>query len=491
MAMVTGWASNALVEGAEASPPKQSAHTLHDPTRPVYHLVSQAKRSHIADPNFAFYWKGRYHLFYIAARNLETRRRNFAHVSSTDMVHWKHHPETNFGGLSGTMFLNAEGVPTIIGKSSKAITMLTPMDDQLEQWELLTTVEPTFGPGQDDARMSEKHWDPDAWVVGDTTYALIGSHPLSPESQPALLKTTDMKTFHFVDYFLDVDVPGVARSSDVKTNDDLSCPNFFPLGNKWMMLCISHNKGCRYYLGDWKDEKFIPDFHGWMNWHKGDNGSKHGHGGDVFAPESLLTPDGRRVMWAWLFAQSTLRVSPNWQEVISLPRELSLPEDGILRIKPLRELEQLRYNLKTANTMRVEAGTPYRLKNISGDTMELMVSIKQGDAKRYGVKILCDQDNGKGLDVVVNTQAKTLQVGKSIAPLELKDDEEIQLRIFIDRSVVEVFANDKQAVVWQHVYEAGDLGVCLFSEGGAMEVSEVKNWQMRSSLPELKSGEGN
>lgn len=492
--MVAGCVSLALLTlagGAEAPPPKLPDHLINDPTRPVYHLVSQSKRSHIADPNFAFYWKGRYHLFYITVRNGVTKKRNFAHVSSTDMVHWQHHPETNFGGLSGTMFLSTEGVPTIIGKSSKKITMLTPMDNQLEQWELLTTVEPTFGPGQDGSRMSEKHWDPDAWVVGDTTYVLIGSHPLSPESQPALLKTTDMKTFHFVDYFLDVDVPGVARSSDVKTNDDLSCPNFFPIGDKWMMLCISHNKGCRYYLGDWKDEKFIPDFHGWMNWYKGENGSKHGHGGDVFAPESLLTPDGRRVMWAWLFAQSTLRVSPNWQEVISLPRELSLPEDGILRIKPLRELEQLRHNLKTENNIRVEAAVPHRLKNISGDTMELMVTIKRGDAQRYGVKILCDQDNGKGLAVVVDTRAKTLQVGKSIAPLELKAGEEIQLRIFIDRSVVEVFANDRQAVVWQHVYEAGDTGVCLFSEGGAMEVSEVKSWQMSSSLPELKSREGN
>ena len=158
---------------------------------------------------------------------------------------------------------------------------------------------------------------------------------------------------------------------------------------------------------------------------------------------------------------------------------MSLPEDGILRIKPLRELEQLRYNLKTANTMRVEAGTPHRLENISGDTMELMVSIKQGDAKRYGVKVLCDQDKGKGLDVVVEPGSKSLHVGGTTAPLDLKDGEEIQLRIFIDRSVIEVFANDRQAVVWQHVYEAGDTEVYLFSEGGAMEVSEVKGWQMK------------
>ena len=73
-------------------------------------------------------------------------------------------------------------------------------------------------------------------------------------------------------------------------------------------------------------------------------------------------------------------------------------------------------------------------------------------------------------------------MGGATAPLELNDGEEIQLRIFIDRSVIEVFANDKQAVVWQHVYEAGDIGVCLFSEGEAMEVSEVKSWQMKPAV---------
>ncbi|MDA1078829.1 MAG: hypothetical protein O2908_07240, partial [Verrucomicrobia bacterium] len=153
-----------------AQPP---AHTLNDPTRPIYHLVSQDKRSHIADPNFAFYWKGRYHLYFIAARNPVTKERNFAHVSSTDMVNWKYHRETNFGGLSGTLFLSPDGVPTIIGKASKQITLHRPLDDQLEHWELLTEVVPTFGPGQDGKRMSEKHWDPDAWVEGNTTYILI------------------------------------------------------------------------------------------------------------------------------------------------------------------------------------------------------------------------------------------------------------------------------------------------------------------------------
>jgi sucrose-6-phosphate hydrolase SacC (GH32 family) len=76
---------SAMAASAEAQAPKPDqppAHTLNDPTRPVYHLVSQVKGSHIADPNFALYWKGRYHLFYITARNSVTKKRWFSASSA-------------------------------------------------------------------------------------------------------------------------------------------------------------------------------------------------------------------------------------------------------------------------------------------------------------------------------------------------------------------------------------------------------------------------
>jgi len=446
-----------------------------DRTRPTYHLISQQAKSHIADPNFAFFWKGRYHLFYISGGA------GFAHVSSADMVHWRHHPNTNFGGLSGTMFLNTDGTPTIIAKPGRLISLLTPLDDDLEKWSEPVKINPVVKPGQDGSKIS--FWDPDAWTEGNTTYAVFGVYPLTPEKEATLMKSVDMKTWDFLGQFLARDMPGVTSTADTKTNDDISCPNFFKLGNKWMLLCISHNRGCRYYLGDWKNEKFIPDFHGWMNWSQEGGANKHGHGGDVFAPESLLTPDGRRVMWAWIFACSHKRMSETWHEVQSLPRELSLPRDGVLRIKPLRELKKLRYNPVSEKNLIVEDGVPYRLKNISGDTIEIMVTIKQGDAKRYGLRLLCDKDNGKGLDLVVAPADKTIKLGSTSAPLQLKPGEDIQLQIFVDRSIVEVFANDRQAVVKQYDYAQGDVGICLFSQGGPMMIPELKGWQVTASNP--------
>ena len=38
---------------------------------------------------------------------------------------------------------------------------------------------------------------------------------------------------------------------NVLKEEDISCPNFFKINNKWVLLCISHTHGCRYYIGKW------------------------------------------------------------------------------------------------------------------------------------------------------------------------------------------------------------------------------------------------
>jgi sucrose-6-phosphate hydrolase SacC (GH32 family) len=137
---------------------------------------------------------------------------------------------------------------------------------------------------------------------------------------------------------------------NVLQGEDVSCANFFPLGDsgKWMLLCISHSHGCRYYLGEWDTEceQFVPESHHRMNWHPAGVPPHRGkpphfalQHTDFFAPESLLIEDGRRVMWAWL---PTLDLALQGKTIQSLPRELSLGDDGKLRIAPLRELASLR-----------------------------------------------------------------------------------------------------------------------------------------------------
>ena len=413
------------------------------------------------DPNPAFFYKGRYHLHYIYKNNHGFA---FAHVSSKDMVTWKWHPtvlvepNTGHGMFSGTGFFTKDGRPAMIyhgqGADNNFITFA--MDDQLNKWTKSVAVKPKTKSGQvAEIRM----WDPDCWLNGDTYYAISGGGP------PHVMKSSNLEQWEYLGLLLHDDMPDLG----VNKNEDVSCPNMFKIGDKWMLLCISHGMGCRYYLGDFKDEKYLPEFHAMMNWRKW----------DFFAPESLLTPDGRRVMWAWC------RLEGAQSAIQSLPRELDLPKDGVLRIKPLRELEKLRYDPRDEGDITVKSDSNHMLKTLSGDTLELSVTIKPASAKEYGVSVFCD-NVGKGFPITVKPENKTLAMGEIAPPFELKKGEDLNLRIFLDKGMIEVFVNDRQAAVYMHPHTQENVGIALFSKGGDI-AAKVKGWQIKS----IYTGQGN
>ena len=76
--------------------------------------------------------------------------------------------------------------------------------------------------------------------------------------------------------------------------------------------------------------------------------------------------------------------------------------------------------------------------------------------------------------------AKTVEAG----PFTLPADEPLKLRVFVDKSVVEVFANGRQAVM-RRIYPSrpDSVGVKLFSSGGPAEVRVVHAWEMAPSNP--------
>ena len=442
----------------------------------TYHLAHPGPDKAIpADPNCAIYYQGRYHLFYIH----QNQGHSFAHVSSTDMVHWKWHvttltpPKTGHGMFSGTAFLTREGKPAIIyhGQGTDRNQIAFALDDELEQWSKPVAVEPLTESGTP-AEM--RHWDPDCWRIGDVYYALGGG------SNPTLAKSTDLRNWTFLGELFHPEFP---TDLGVDKGEDTSCANMFKLGDKWILLCISHGLGCRYYLGDFRDGKYLPDFHAMMNWARW----------DFFAPESLLTPDGRRVMWAWCtpWVNGMQKVGRpvDFEPLIngkiqpgiqSLPRQLSLSSDGGLRIKPLRELETLRYGEKQEEQIKVRSDSSYTLKDIAGDTIELEIVFDQPVAREFGVRVLCGQDGSQGFPIALGRENKSLTVGYINPPFELKDGEDLTLRIFIDKSMIEVFASDRQAAVAWHEYQPQDTRVTLFSQGGDTTIKSVTAWKMKS-----------
>ena len=488
--MITMMASVCSAQGLKAELETPAMPENPSETWLTYHLAHPGPGNATpGDPNPAFFWKGRYHLHYIykdrAARKKQKGRDwgpDWAHVSSEDMVHWTWHPTVlgpktmGHGMFSGTGFITKDDRAGIIyhGRGSKRNWISYALDDNLDQWSKPEVVLPNDKDGNPVTDMP--YFDPDLWINGDTYYAL---NARSSSQSPVIMKSDNLKDWDYIGELLHPDFD--EEKLGVGKEEDISCPNMFKLGDKWMLLCISHNLGCRYFIGDFKDEQFLPEQHGMMNW----------AAWDFFAPESLLTPDGRRVMWSWCttIMSKKRQITPREKNfgslkiqtgIQSLPRELSLSEDGVLLIKPLRELEKLRTDEKREEDLTVKSDTTHILKGMAGDTMELEIVMEAPSASEFGVKVLCDKDGNNGFTISSGKGSKTLTVDYIKPPFELQEGEGLTLRIFIDKNMIEVFANDRQAAVAWHEYDPKDLHVSLFSKGGDLKVKSVSAWQMKS-----------
>lgn len=454
---------------------------LSDPARPGYHFVIPEGIGMPFDPNGAIYWKGRYHLFYIFQdKRSGWEDHHWGHVSSTDLFHWREHPTGLIGGMfSGNCFLDKDGRPTMcyheVGEGN---AMAVALDDDLNEWKKLESnpITPKTHEG-DEHHGKYRSWDPFGWLEGDTYYVIFGG------ANPAIAKAPTLGGEW--EYVGDLFAHGV---EGVSINEDVSCADFFELGGKHVLLCISHRMGCRYYVGEWKNEQFYPETHAQMSWV--DN--------SFFAPESLVDDKGRRIMWAWLFDEPEFGVRSEfgWSGTMSLPRVLTLGDDNLLRIDVPEEIEALRYGAVKKKGLTVSSGAEMPLDDIGGNSLELILDMDSTDASQFGVKV-CVSPNGEEETVIFydategklkvdtrnsgpNDTPKTVEA----APFELKRGERLKLRVFVDKSVVEVFANSRQAVM-RRIYpsRADSVGVRLFSTGGDTNVNSLDAYNITPSNP--------
>lgn len=449
-----------------------------DPERPGYHFVVPEGIAMPFDPNGAIYWNERYHLFYIFQDSRSGERADhWGHVSSKDLFHWQHHPTGLRDGMySGNCFINRDGVPTICyHQKGEGNAIAVALDDELNAWHKLESnpITPGTNPG-DQFYGKYRSWDPFGWFEGDSYYAIFGG------SRPAVVKSPNLEgEWRYVGDLFEHGVDGVSLDEDV------SCPDLFKLDSKHVLLCISHRLGCRYYVGEWKNERFCPESHAQMSWI--DN--------SFFAPESLLDNRGRRIMWAWLMDEPEfgVRSSYGWSGVMSLPRVLSMGADGLLRMDVPEEIESLRRHHFERQGLTIHDGEDLQTE-VRGSSLELQIEIESHDALAYGVKVCASPDRSEETSIYYDAVAKQLKVDtrnsgpedtpKAIesAPFELMDGERLKLRIFVDKSVVEVFANQRQAIA-RRIYPSCPQSVDtrLFSRGGTAFICEFSAWEITPS----------
>ena len=488
------------------------AHLAADRHRPLYHFMPPA--AWMNDLNGTLFWRGRYHLFYqFNPRGAYWHRIQWAHASSVDLMHWVHHPVAlvpdaagpdRVGCFSGGAVITREGVPTFIYFGNPdGVCLASSDDDLLLHWTKhpANPVIPQPRAGDPDFGRYEVH-DPCAWLDGDTYYAAVNRrHPRGMGDAAYLFKSPDLRRWQFVDRFYE------SRREWTEPDEDCAVPDFFPLGGRHMLLFCSHLQGTQYYLGAMHGERFHPEIHGRMSW----------EGGQLGGARTLLDAGGRRILFDWVreIRGVERERAAGWSGVMTLPRILGLAADGSLTIEPVPEVEMLRYHHRSRRGLTVPAGAERVVDGIAGDALELGLEIDPAQAHEVGVAVRRSPDGAEQTTVAYDAQAGVIRVdvsrasldpeivyhryrpsanGRALlatlppnkrtvsaqeAPFALAPGEPLKLRLFLDRSLLEVYANGRQCVT-QRIYPTREdaTGVGLFARGGAATVRQLDAWDL-------------
>ena len=487
-----------------------------DSHRPGYHYLPPDGQ--LQDIDGTLYWRGAYHMTYLTHPIFPGGPAYWAHASTKDLIHWQDHPFAispepgsydEYGIWSGGA-IDANGVATIAytGKTNpetyethpdiktEVQCIATSTDDDLIHW--------TKNPGNPVITEPPKNLDvtafrdPCLWRENDGWGMLIGSGIRGLGGSVLLYKSSNMEEWQFIGEMFSDNSGSTGWAWEV--------PDFFQIGNKWILLVSpilrEVDNGSIYYIGEYDGRKFKPERSGILD-----------SGWLYRAPETFWAPDGRRLTFAWLFEGRSweARVRAGWTGTTSIPRELSLHNDNSLRITPISELQSLRGNHCKIRKILLDTDSQVWHSTINSPQVEIYVEINRGNANSIKLNILCSPDNAEITSVIYNWSTaqlsldttnsstnnsddllKEIQVAgigsaRSLAaaltepPFSLGNGESLRLHVFVDRSIVEVFANERSCLT-SRVYptRSDSIGVSMQAIGGSAMIESLDVWNLKS-----------
>ena len=454
-----------------------------DPTRPVYHFRPLAQW--MSDPCATIYHKGYYHLFHQFAPNGDhitpELRMCWGHARSKDLVHWEYLPLALWASRdvgerrcnSGSITINGDGQPMIFytscpikHKSARQQWAATGSHDLL-RWKKvpdnpLLTVETHGGP-----RFGNGWSDPFVFQVAGRNFMIIGAevgHVVALPIYEAL--DSQMVRWEYRGYLLE---------STKQKMSEYECPNFFKLGDKWVLLW-SPGSQVKYMVGsfDLENLRFHPEKEGIVDHSYGPR-FPHFLTRGLYATNVLFDETGRPAIFAWA---SGFKQGRGWNGCLTLPRTMTLGADGRPRQSPVAELKKLRSEHFRMDDVNVNSDG-HLVEGVGGDTLEIVAQLELGSAESAGINLRRSDDGTRA--VTIRYDGQDLNVAGTSFGFQLAEDEPtLKLHVFLDKSLMEVFVNDGRECVTRVIYpEEGDLGIELFASGGSARLRSLDVWKMR------------
>jgi len=190
-----------------------------------------------------------------------------------------------------------------------------------------------------------------------------------------------------------------------------------------------------------------------------------------------------------------------WRSAMSLPREVSLTQtaDGPRLVQDsVKEVDKLAGKVTYADRKgaAISAGTHPLPGAASGQVQQVDVTFSPGTAAKAGITVLGDgtsstaigYDAGTGKIFVDRTKSGNTGFNPAFssvddAPVTLDERGNVTLKIYLDRSSVEVFGQGGLRTITDQVFpRAGADKMALFAEGGTAQLKSITVTPLRQSM---------
>lgn len=477
--------------------------------RNVYHFSPQ--KNWMNDPNGMVYFNGEYHLFYQHHPFGTTwGPMHWGHAVSKDLVSWKELPIALAPDEHGTIFSGSavvdwDNTSGFFDEEPGLVAIFTHHHDVPDAQQMMQYQSLAYS--KDEGRTWTKYdgnpvlshdsyidfRDPKVfWHEPSSQWVMI----VACGQTVCLYRSSNLKEWVFASEFGE----GIGFHDGV-----WECPDLFPLatedsGVRWVMLvsigddpAFVEGSRTQYFIGDFDGTTFMPDERskGEVRWLD--------YGRDNYAGVSwsdIPAADGRRLFIGWMsnWKYANLTPTDGWRGAMTLVRELKLETlegEVMLTQQPVREMEAHRTELLSLHGIAVDEAA-VRLADLQLESSEILVRFDA--AFSLGLKVR----TGLGQETLVGWDARAAEVyvdrsrsgqadfhkdfpGKHSAPLQTSGSI-LEMRIFVDRSSVELFADRGQAVITDLIYpDPASTGITVFADDGRKVIESLQVYEFSSS----------
>lgn len=475
----------------------QETHRVDRRTRPVYHATPPT--GWMNDPNGFSIYDGKIHLFYQYHPYKDIwGPMHWGHCTSTDYVSWDDLPvalapdvEYDASGCFSGSALTVDGRHALVytgceEREHDETVQSVNQQQCLAYGDGVDYIKRTCNPIIPISQLPEGYQandfrDPKVWEQ-DGLYLMVAAAKDNDGFGHVLMyDSEDLENWKF---------RSSVTSSDGTYGDMWECPDLFRLDGSDVLTvsCMNVKNSPRGFHDGFGVIACLGD----MDWDSGTLDIKAiqavDQGADFYATQSLLTPDGRRIMIAWMQAWHNF-IKPShqkWHGMMTFPRELSVV-DGRLIQKPVRELEQAYTNKVREENIEVSGGAEIEVPGVHGRAIDMTIDIIEADCKSFAISFDEAPDRGmrftwipKENRIVCNrilwgASEHTTDLYAEQTILLPESDSLPKLRFLVDRASVELFINDGVTVFSSTFYAPLEADSIMFSADGTVRMNIEKH----------------